>query len=100
VRVIVLAMLTAVALLGTALSRCAEAAISPLQQIDGPSPDILDLGGVAMAEDGSGGIVYRKRTEGRAHVFVAQTVNSAWTWASNSTPPGCGSRRREAAGCS
>ena len=35
------------------------------------------LGGVAMAEDGTGGIVYRKRVDGRAHVFAAQFVNGA-----------------------
>lgn len=56
----------------------AHAAISAPVSIDGPSPDVLDVGGVAMAEDGSGGIVYRKRVEGRAHVFAAQFVRGAW----------------------
>jgi hypothetical protein len=56
----------------------AHAAISETQTIDGPSPDVLDVGGVAMAEDGTGGIVYRKRVDGRAHVFAAQFVNGAW----------------------
>ena len=31
-----------------------------------------------MAEDGSGGLVYRKRVEGRAHVFAAQYVGQRW----------------------
>jgi hypothetical protein len=55
-----------------------HAAISETQTIDGPSPDVLDVGGAAMAEDGTGGIVYRKRVDGRAHVFAAQFVNGAW----------------------
>ncbi len=56
----------------------AHGAISETHTIDGPSPDVLDVGGVAMAEDGSGGIVYRKRVDGRAHVFAAQFENGAW----------------------
>lgn len=31
-----------------------------------------------MAADGTGGIVYRKRVEGRAHIFVAQYVGDKW----------------------
>jgi PKD domain len=56
----------------------AHGAISETHTIDGPSPDVLDIGGVAMAEDGTGGIVYRKRVDGRAHVFAAQFENGAW----------------------
>jgi hypothetical protein len=56
----------------------AHAAISETHTIDGPSPDVLDIGGVAMAEDGTGGVVYRKRVEGRAHVFAAQFAGGAW----------------------
>jgi PKD domain len=61
-----------------AASSTAHAAISETHTIDGPSPEVLDVGGVAMAEDGSGGIVYRKRVDGRAHVFAAQFENGAW----------------------
>jgi len=32
-----------------------------------------------MAGDGTGGIVYRKRVEGRSHVFVAQYVEDKWS---------------------
>ncbi len=46
--------------------------------IDGPSSEIVELGGAAMAADGTGGIVYRKRVEGRAHIFVAQYVEGKW----------------------
>jgi hypothetical protein len=56
----------------------AQAEISPVTPIDGPSSEIVELGGAAMAADGSGGIVYRKRVEGRDHIFVAQYVEDKW----------------------
>lgn len=56
----------------------AGAEISPVAPIDGPSSEIVDFGGAAMAADGTGGIVYRKRVEGRPHVFVAQYVGGKW----------------------
>jgi hypothetical protein len=56
----------------------ADALISPLTTIDGPSSGIVELGGVAMASDGSGGIVYRKRVEGRAHIFAALYSGGQW----------------------
>ena len=56
----------------------AHALIEPVAPIDGPSADIVELGGVAMAADGSGGVVYRKRVEGRVHIFAAQYVNGHW----------------------
>lgn len=55
-----------------------DAEISPVAPIDGPSSEIVDFGGAAMASDGSGGIVYRRRVEGRVHIFVAQYVNGGW----------------------
>ena len=46
--------------------------------IDGQIAEgILEVGGVAMAADGTGGIVYRKIVDGRAHVFAAQHVGRA-----------------------
>jgi hypothetical protein len=56
----------------------ADALISPVATIDGPSAEIVELGGVAMAADGTGGIVYRKRVEGRAHIFAALYSNGQW----------------------
>lgn len=56
----------------------ARAEISPAAPIDGPSPEIVDFGGAAMAADGTGGIVYRKRVEGRIHIFAAQYVGGKW----------------------
>jgi len=57
----------------------AHAEISAAQTIDGPGPNILELDGVAMADDGSGALVYRKRVSGRAHVFVSLLMGGA-TW--------------------
>jgi hypothetical protein len=56
----------------------AAAVILPASTIDGPSEDIVGFGGVAMAEDGTGGVVYLKRVEGVAHVFVSQFVGGHW----------------------
>ncbi|MDA0141973.1 PKD domain-containing protein [Solirubrobacter deserti] len=62
-----------VLLLGAAcLPGTARASISSLTPIDGPSAEIVDFGGVAMAPDGTGGVVYRKRVDGRIHIFAAQ----------------------------
>ena len=56
----------------------ASAVILPAQTIDGPSEDIVGFGGVAMAEDGTGGLVYLKRVDGVAHVFVSRYVGGQW----------------------
>ncbi|MHB8242496.1 MAG: PKD domain-containing protein [Solirubrobacteraceae bacterium] len=74
----------AVLLVGVAASvlalhvRSADAVILPAVTIAGPSEDIVGFGGVAMAEDGTGGLVYLKRVEGVAHVFVARYVAGHW----------------------
>ena len=53
--------------------------ISPATTIDGPSDDIVDLGGVAMAEDGTGGLVYTKTgPDGRDHIYAVRFVNGKW----------------------
>jgi hypothetical protein len=54
------------------------AAIIPATTIDGPSPEIVGFGGVAMAEDGTGGLVYLKKVHGVAHVFVSRYVGGRW----------------------
>jgi hypothetical protein len=56
----------------------AHAVILPATTIDGPSEDIVGFGGVAMAEDGTGGLVYLKRVGGVAHVFVSRYVEGRW----------------------
>src|SRR5690348_6192503 len=56
----------------------ARATISAAQTIDGRSDAIVEVGGVAMSQDGTGGIVYRKRVGGRAHIFAAQFSGDFW----------------------
>ena len=68
--------LAAVVLAGHA--QPARAMILPAVTIDGPSEDIVGFGGVAMANDGSGGLVYLKRVDGVAHVFVSRYVGGQW----------------------
>ncbi len=56
----------------------AGAVILPAQTIDGPSESILGFGGAAMAEDGTGGLVYLKRINGVAHLFVSRYAEGRW----------------------
>ncbi|HEY4428633.1 MAG TPA: PKD domain-containing protein [Solirubrobacteraceae bacterium] len=56
----------------------ARAVILPAVTIDGPNEDIAGFGGVAMADDGTGGLVYLKRVEGVAHVFVSRYIAGSW----------------------
>jgi hypothetical protein len=43
--------------------------------IDGPSPNILGLSGLAIARDGTGTVVYLKTVSGVAHVFASSLLN-------------------------
>jgi hypothetical protein len=61
-----------------ALPAAARAIVFDVQPIDGPSAEIVEVGGAAMAEDGTGGVVYLKQVGGRAHVFAAQFRDGAW----------------------
>jgi hypothetical protein len=56
----------------------AQAVILPAITIDGPSEDIIGFGAIAMAEDGTGGLVYLKRVNGVAHVFVSRYSQGQW----------------------
>jgi hypothetical protein len=60
-------------------AQSAHAALGPPATIDGPSPDIVALDGVALAPDGGGAIVYRKLAGGAPHVFAS--LESAGLWA-------------------
>ncbi len=66
------------ALLLAARAQPAGAVILPAVTIAGPSPEIVGFGGVAMAEDGTGGVVYLQRVDGVAHVFVARFIEGHW----------------------
>jgi hypothetical protein len=57
----------------------AQALVSPVTVIDGPSPELRDIGGVSMAADGTGGMVFRKTVNGRAHIFVSQFRDGNWS---------------------
>ncbi len=76
-RVPVLALALAATVLAAQAGQ-ADAVILPATTIDGPSEDIVGFGGVAMANDGSGGLVYLKRVEGVPHVFVSRYVEGHW----------------------
>jgi len=69
--------IAAVALVALAAAP-AGAVILPAVTIDGPSQEIVGFGGVAMAEDGTGGVVYLKRSGGVPHVFVSRFVGGHW----------------------
>jgi len=56
----------------------AGAVVSDVHLIDGPSADVIDVADAAMSEDGSGGVVYLKKTENHSHVFVARFSRGAW----------------------
>ena len=73
-----LASLLGAAAAGAVLAAPAAAVIQPAVTIDGPSENIVSFGGVAMAEDGTGGVVYTRRVEGVAHVFVSRFVGGKW----------------------
>jgi hypothetical protein len=76
----------AAAIIGLLLLACvaalhpasARAIILPPTTLDGPGEDIVGFGGAALAEDGSGGVVYLKRVQGVAHVFVSRLMGGRW----------------------
>ena len=55
-----------------ALPSLASAGWFPAAPVDGPTPDIDKLGGVDLARDGTGGVVYLKKVDGVPHVFVSR----------------------------
>lgn len=57
----------------------AQALITPPVTVDGPSSAITDFGGVAMASDGTGGLVYLKSVAGVPHVFASSFVDGQWS---------------------
>jgi hypothetical protein len=45
----------------------------------GPSADLVELGGVALAADGTGGAIWRTVTGEGSHIYVARYAAGAWT---------------------
>jgi hypothetical protein len=56
----------------------AHAGWFPAEPIDGPALEIERLGGVDLARDGTGGLVYIKRIGGVSHVMLSRHVGGAW----------------------
>jgi PKD domain len=56
----------------------ANAVIHPASVLAGPAQGILGVDGVALAGDGSGGVLYGEEVEGVAHLFVAPLSDGAW----------------------
>lgn len=71
-------LVAGVVLAGLATAPAAGALVRAAVTIDGPSSAILSLGGVAMAPDGTGGLVYLKLSQGEPHVFVSRFIGGAW----------------------
>ena len=57
----------------------AQAVISPATVVSGPSSGILGVGNVAIAPDGTGGVVWRALAGGVPHVFVSQFIDGTWS---------------------
>jgi hypothetical protein len=57
----------------------ARASVSGAHVVAGPSGDLLEVGGVAMASDGTGGVVFRRRVDGRSRVFAARYADRRWS---------------------
>ena len=56
----------------------AQPSPAPPTVVDGPSAAILGLGGLSVARDGTGGLVYTKTVAGIAHVFVTPLVGGTF----------------------
>jgi hypothetical protein len=72
-------VLVGAALASLAVASPARAVVHSDSVVDGPSNEILEVDGAAMAPDGTGGIVYRKAGAGGIpHVYVARFINGQW----------------------
>jgi hypothetical protein len=56
----------------------ATADFFPGETIDGPSGDIVSVGDVDVARDGTGAVVYVKRDGGTNHIFVSRLVGGVF----------------------
>jgi len=75
-RRLLIALLAALALVPAG---AAHAALFPGEVLDGPSSDLLAVGGIDLAPaDGNGAVVYLKNDGGAPHVFVARMLGGDW----------------------
>lgn len=56
----------------------ADARTGAAVAIAGPDPAIVDLGDVAMAADGTGGVVFRRFEDGAPHIYAARYDGERW----------------------
>ena len=56
----------------------AQAAWFGAQSIDGPNGVVVQVGGIDVARDGTGAVVYLRLDGGVPHVFVSRLFNGAW----------------------
>lgn len=61
-----------------ALPPAASAHVDAAVTVAGPDPAIVDVGGIAMAPDGTGGVVFRRSDTGVAHVYAARYDGERW----------------------
>jgi hypothetical protein len=71
-----IALLTAALVLVPAAS--ARAGWFPAQPIDGPNADVLTVGNVDLARDGTGAVSYIRTDGGVPHAFVSRVFGGAW----------------------
>ena len=57
----------------------AAADITPPVVLAGPSADIVEFGGAALAADGTGGAIWRTVTDAGSHIYVARYAAGNWT---------------------
>jgi hypothetical protein len=69
-------LLTAALALGPAAR--AHAAWSTAQALDGPNADVVGVGNVDLARDGTGAVVWLRRDGGVPHVFVSRLFGGVW----------------------
>ena len=69
---------TALAVVTALAAAPAQAAVLPGQTLDGPSADILSLGDVSLAADGTGAVAYLKTAGGQEQAFVVRRSGGAW----------------------
>jgi hypothetical protein len=67
-----------VALAAASGASAAQPVLQPSAVLDGPSTDVGTLGGLSMASDGTGGLVYLKQVAGVEHVFVSSLASGAF----------------------
>jgi len=56
----------------------AHAGFFPGEIIDGPDPDLVRVGGVDLARDGTGAVVYVRKDGGVDHIFASRLTDGGW----------------------